>query len=85
MTQINFPVAHIKFSISPMPEARVLKNRTGCWTTKIIIVIDIATINGKFGILTWKLRQRKIAIGRPTLMVLNSDWSSLRCLNHRLR
>jgi hypothetical protein len=35
MTQINFPVAHIKFLISPIPEARphvLLKNRTGCWT-----------------------------------------------------
>jgi hypothetical protein len=33
ITKINFPVAHIKFSISPIPEARpqiLLKNRRGC-------------------------------------------------------
>jgi Na+-transporting methylmalonyl-CoA/oxaloacetate decarboxylase beta subunit len=33
MTKINFPVAHVKFSILPIPEARpqvLLKNRTGC-------------------------------------------------------
>jgi hypothetical protein len=33
MTKIKFPVAYIKFSISPIPEARsqlLLKNRTGC-------------------------------------------------------
>jgi hypothetical protein len=32
MTKINFPIAYIKFSISPIPEARpqmLLKNRRG--------------------------------------------------------
>jgi hypothetical protein len=32
MTKITFPLAHIKFSISPIPEAHpqvLLKNRTG--------------------------------------------------------
>jgi hypothetical protein len=32
MTKITFPLAHINFSISPIPEARpqvLLKNRTG--------------------------------------------------------
>jgi hypothetical protein len=51
MTKINFPVAQIKFSISPIPEVRpqvLLKNRTGCWTAKIII--NISTIREKF---TW--------------------------------
>jgi hypothetical protein len=49
MTKINFPVANIKFSISPIPKARpqvLQKNRAGCWTAKIII--DIATITEKF-------------------------------------
>jgi hypothetical protein len=42
-----------------------------------IIIIDFATISEKF---TWNFDFETQNCDHPTLMVLNSDWSSLECL-----
>jgi hypothetical protein len=78
MTKINVPVAH-KFSISPIPEAhpKALIKKIGQVDNRII---DNATISEKF---TWNFDFETSATkncSHRTLMVINSDWSSLGCL-----
>jgi hypothetical protein len=81
MIKINFPVAHItelhiKLSISPIPEPRpqiLLKNRTGCWTSKNYYWYRNKIRN---------LGNAKLQSSYP-LMVLNFDWSSF--LDYGLR